>query len=83
MERIRDLQYDNLRSNFNENLVEPILGKDYYNMGHDVYQSDVCTTQDLKREFDKREKSIKKYKFLFHLFLASSLVLCTLIIRHI
>lgn len=58
-------QYKNLRSCFHKNLVEPILGEDYYNMACDVYNCDRITTEHLKREFDVKDKVIKTLNILF------------------
>jgi len=37
--RIRLLQYENLRTHFRE-MIHNTLGKNYYNMGMDVYECD-------------------------------------------
>lgn len=49
---IRLLQYDSLRKNFRE-LVEEVLGKDYYNMGMDVYSCDAESCEDIAREANR------------------------------
>lgn len=41
------LQYQNLREHFN-NLLHDVFGKDYYNLGADVYSSDKLSCSDLK-----------------------------------
>ena len=46
--RIRLLQYESLRSNF-QKMVEDVLGKDYYNMGMDVYECDRICCEDITR----------------------------------
>lgn len=55
-------QYQNLRNCIEHDLVKPILGKDYYNMGHDVYQCDKLTTQDLANKYFTLQKQYKSYK---------------------
>lgn len=44
--RIRLLQYESLRKNFKA-LTESVLGKDYYNLGMDVYTSDAIACEDI------------------------------------
>lgn len=44
--RISILQYESLRKNFNT-MVNNVLGKDYYNMGLDVYQADMLCCRDI------------------------------------
>jgi hypothetical protein len=82
MNNIQELQYISLRENLNKNLINPILGEGYYNMGMDVYTCDQFTTEDLKREFDKREKELKVYKTLFYFFLLNSVVLTVTVIMN-
>ena len=53
-DRIRLLQYENLRKNFQE-LVDHVLGCGYYNLGADVYTCDKITCDDIKRAFDELE----------------------------
>jgi predicted HTH domain antitoxin len=45
-QRIPMLQYANLRVCFNQ-LIEEVLGKEYYNMGMDVYTCDRLTCEDI------------------------------------
>lgn len=45
--RIRLLQYESLRKEFNK-MSEEILGKDYYNTCSDVYDSDIETCKHIK-----------------------------------
>lgn len=44
--KIRLLQYENLRKHFNR-MAKAILGEDYYNMAMDVYKSDEETCSDV------------------------------------
>lgn len=44
--RISLLQYESLRENFNL-MVDNVLGKDYYNMAMDLYDSDKCVCEDI------------------------------------
>lgn len=74
MDEIKELQYKNLREYFNKNLVNPILGEDYYNTAMDVYRCDELTTEHLKNEFDERDSCIKTYRNLFVLSLLVNLV---------
>jgi hypothetical protein len=62
IDKIRLLQYENLRKYFNENLVDPILGKGYYNYGMDVYSCDEIITEDIKAKFEWLNFERKAYK---------------------
>ncbi len=44
--RVALLQYKSLRKHFNQ-LVENVLGKDYYNMAMDVYEADKASCEDI------------------------------------
>ena len=44
--RVRVLQYENLRECF-QKMIGDILGKDYYNMGMDVYDCDRLSCEDV------------------------------------
>ena len=57
--RIRVLQYDSLRRCFYK-LVEDVLGKDYYNMGMDVYQCDKLSCEDIAFKLKDRWYNIFK-----------------------
>jgi len=72
---IRLMQYENLRKYFRENLIIPILGKDYYNMGMDVYSCDECTTEDLLHRFKTVESQYNLYLTLFRLSAISNIIL--------
>ena len=50
--RIKILQYDNLRFHFNK-IIKSVLGKDYYNMGMDVYTCDELTCKDIIKRTKK------------------------------
>lgn len=62
---IEKLQYDNLRDVFYNNLIIPILGKGYYNMGMDVYTSDKLASEDILYEYRRVLKNLKFYKASF------------------
>jgi len=47
--RVRILQYDSLRKNF-QKMVNTVLGGDYYNMGMDVYECDRLCCEDITRK---------------------------------
>lgn len=55
--RIKILQYENLRSNFTK-MVDDVLGKDYYNMAMDVYDCDRICCEDITKL--KRNKNVNK-----------------------
>ena len=57
--RIRLLQYDNLRKLFSQ-LIDDVLGTNYYNMGMDVYTCDELTCKDLKDRLCKRDCLIRR-----------------------
>jgi len=44
--RVRLLQYNSLRFNFNK-MIENVLGVDYYNSAMDVYESDRISCEDI------------------------------------
>ena len=44
--RVRVLQYENLRECFKK-MIDDVLGKDYYNMGMDVYDCDRLSCEDI------------------------------------
>ena len=50
--RIKLLQYENLRTHFNQ-MVKDVLGDDYYNMGMDVYECDRLTCEDITAKANK------------------------------
>ena len=50
--RVRILQYDSLRVNFNS-MVRDVLGSDYYNMALDVYDADRICCEDITRKSRK------------------------------
>ena len=54
------LQYDSLRKNF-RNMIENVLGRDYYNMGNDVYTCDKISCEDIT-------KKAKSKGFIYNLF---------------
>lgn len=64
MVNVTEKIYLDLMKRLREQLVYPILGKDYYNMGLDVYTVNENTIRDLKYEFDKLELSRNLYKKL-------------------
>ena len=61
IDRIKLLQYESLRGHFSK-MIDNVLGKDYYNMGHDVYQCDELTCEDItiKANLSWREKLMLK-----------------------
>lgn len=80
VDRICLLQYENLRKEFNKNLVEPILGKDYYNMGMCTYSCDRFTTEDLAYKFRKLTEHNKFLKYSAVTSLVANIVLITLLL---
>lgn len=61
--RIKDLQYKNLRECINKNIVRPILGEIYYNTGYDVYQSDELMTEAVRRRYEKALRQRDFYRY--------------------
>jgi len=49
MDEIDQLQYANLRKYFTK-MVTDVLGKDYYNMAMDVYDSDRICCEDITKK---------------------------------
>lgn len=62
MDSVERQQYKNLRKCFYDILLDPIMGKDYYNMGMDVYQSDRYCCIDLKKKFDDLEFDMRMWR---------------------
>ncbi len=50
--RVRLLQYESLRRNFS-NMVDAVLGRDYYNMGMDVYTCDEITCMHITQKANR------------------------------
>lgn len=65
--RIKDLQYKNLRECIDKNIVNPILGELYYNTGADVYQSDELMTKDVRRRYEKALRQRDFYRYFLGL----------------
>lgn len=61
MDKIQEMQYHNLRENFNE-VVKGILGKSYYNEGSDVYTGDAFSCRDIIREFNSVKTEMRVWK---------------------
>lgn len=53
LSEISKKQYLSFREYFREDLIEPILGKEYYNMGMDAYTCDMLTIKDIRKKYDK------------------------------
>ena len=70
MDKIQEMQNQNLRENFNE-VVKCILGESYYNDGSDVYTGDAFSCRDIIHEFNsvKTEMRVWKAGFWFALVL--------------
>jgi hypothetical protein len=60
LDRIRMLQYDNLRKFFGL-FIDVMLGDDYYNMANDVYNCDIFCFEDLINKYGNRKQK-KKWK---------------------
>jgi hypothetical protein len=56
IDKIRLLQYENLRKHFNK-LVKDVLGEDYYNLAMDVYTCDEQCCEDLRSKYKCNGKS--------------------------
>lgn len=63
---IREMQYHNLRENFNE-VVQIVLGESYYNEGSDVYTGDAITCQDIIHKFNSVKVEMHVWKAGFWL----------------
>lgn len=57
---INNSVYNNLRKNYSD-LVDTILGENYYNLYMDIYSNDDMIADDIKREFH----DLKLYKKMF------------------
>lgn len=51
MDKVQEMQYHNLRENFYD-VVDNVLGKDYYNEGADCYTCDAFTCRDIIFKFN-------------------------------
>lgn len=60
-----DKRYSNLNRCVHTYLVENILWPNYYNYGCDVESCDEIMCQDIKFEYDKKCREVKKYKILW------------------
>lgn len=61
MDKIKEKQYENLRFCIRKNLINPILGEDYYNNGQCVYSSDEALTEDIRHAFFNVDAKRKLY----------------------
>lgn len=61
IDRIKEKQYENLRFCIRKNLINPILGEDYYNNGQCVYSSDEALTEDIRDKFIRLDTKRKFY----------------------
>ncbi len=75
MDDIDRMQYINFRQCFNDLLLNPILGDDYYNMAMDVYQCDLQCCKDIKHKYDSLQQNMKMYRTLFIIMFIISLLL--------
>ena len=57
--RVALLQYESLRVNFNK-MVDNVLGKSYYNEGHDVYQCDELTCIAIEKTVNKNKTIMQR-----------------------
>lgn len=64
MDKIEEMQYRNLRENFNE-VVKSILGDPYYNEGSDVYTADAFSCRDIIYEFKSVKTEMRVWKVGF------------------
>lgn len=64
MDNIEKMQYENLRKCFSNNIIDPILGKNYYNLALDVYECDRMTSEDVRDKFIELHKKSIFYKNL-------------------
>lgn len=66
MDRIEEMQYHNLRTEFNY-VTQEVLGDRYYNEGADVYTGDAFTCRDIIHKFNKMkvERNAWRYGFWF------------------
>lgn len=78
MDDIEKMQYRNLRLNLNDKIVEPILGKGYYNEAMDVYKADEFTMRDLKSEYDELQRR-NKFLCVFNIVLEIILIVFIII----
>lgn len=67
--------YRKLITDLDNKLTYPILGKDYYNEGNDVYSCNNFTIRDLKYEFDKMKRRLK----ISHIILLISTILWSIV----
>lgn len=78
MDDIREMQYKNLRECMDKNLIDPILGTDYYNMEMDTYTCDELTTEDLKYVFDTTTRRAQIYRNITIVLLIVSIIITIL-----
>lgn len=63
MDNISEMQYSNLRKNYNS-ICDDILGENYYTMAMDVYVADDEISNDIKRKFKNQNDTIRYLKSL-------------------
>lgn len=66
MDRIEEMQYHNLRTEFNH-VTQEILGDSYYNEGMDVYTGDAFTCGEIIHKFNKIKVERDVWRFGFWL----------------
>lgn len=65
MNDIKEKQYKNFRDSFNNILLRPIMGDNYYTTSMDIYNSDRECCEDLKYKYDCLLNKVRVYKTLF------------------
>lgn len=75
MNEINMMQYRNLKNCLSKNLITPILGKDYYNHGMDVYTCDELITEDLKYKYDCMYNNLRIYEIILILSICLNILL--------
>lgn len=69
MDKIREMQYHNIRENFNE-VVKSILGKSYYNEGSEVHTGDAFACRDIINKFSSVKTEMVVWRAGFWIALA-------------
>lgn len=80
IKEIQLLQYENLRHFFNLNIVNKILGKDYYNMGQCAYSCDRLTTEDVVYKFERLAAEKDFYMLGFHILIVVVVIMFIILV---
>ena len=71
--RLSELRWISLLENYSI-IIDEVLGKNYFNYGHDVYSCDQHSREDILKEFKELKADIKTYKLVSIILLIVGLI---------